>query len=98
MVINGDGNSLRGNLVVLSVNPATYLDRYERSAYMKTPAAFDLSATFNVTIQGNTVAGAEQVGFRVNGEFCSRAEDAEDRWVQSIKPRTPFQNESYDKS
>ncbi|KAL1767893.1 fibrocystin-L isoform X2 [Sigmodon hispidus] len=78
----GDGNRVRGNLVTLSVWPGTYQNRKDLSSTLW-HAAIEINRGTNTVLQNNVVAGFGRVGYRIDGEPCSRQANSMETWFDN---------------
>ncbi|TSK31508.1 Fibrocystin-L [Bagarius yarrelli] len=78
----GNNIRVRRNLVTLTLWPGSYNGRQE-TMNINWPAAIEANMGTGVVLQGNTVAGYERVGFRINGEPCPGSLNPVDRWHQN---------------
>ncbi|KAK2836335.1 hypothetical protein Q7C36_014204 [Tachysurus vachellii] len=78
----GNNITVRRNLVTLTLWPGSYNGRQE-TTNTNWPAAIEANMGTNVVLQGNTVAGYERVGFRINGEPCRGSFNPVAQWQQN---------------
>ncbi|MCJ8746157.1 hypothetical protein PDJAM_G00138700 [Pangasius djambal] len=78
----GNNITVRRNLVTLTLWPGSYNGRQE-TTNINWPAAIEANMGTNVVLQGNTVAGYERVGFRINGEPCPGSLNPVAQWQQN---------------
>ncbi|KAI8520669.1 hypothetical protein Bbelb_004230 [Branchiostoma belcheri] len=69
IIAEGVGNALTDNLVVLSIFPGTYQDRFEASSD-KWQGAVEVQGATSVVLERNHIAGAERIGLHADGEPC----------------------------
>ncbi|XP_066271168.1 fibrocystin-L-like [Branchiostoma lanceolatum] len=72
-IVEGQGSLLYDNLMVQSIWPGSYQDRYE-GASEKWEAALEIQDATHVVLQGNHIAGAERIGIHMDGEPCTGAD------------------------
>ncbi|KAK1784753.1 hypothetical protein P4O66_003426 [Electrophorus voltai] len=65
----GNNITVRRNLVTMTLWPGSYNGRQDTFNF-NWNAAIEANTGTNVVLQGNTVAGYERVGFRIDGEPC----------------------------
>ena len=75
----GNNNTLRDNLVTLSVFPGSYQDRFEEHT-LDWMASIEIQNATNTSLVGNVVAGSERAAYRLNGESCT---DGEATWANN---------------
>ncbi|KAK3532561.1 hypothetical protein QTP86_024146, partial [Hemibagrus guttatus] len=78
----GNNITVRRNLVTMTLWPGSYNGRQE-TMNINWPAAIEANMGTNVVLQGNTVAGYERVGFRINGEPCPGSLNPVAQWQQN---------------
>ncbi|KAG7317211.1 hypothetical protein KOW79_019509 [Hemibagrus wyckioides] len=78
----GNNITVRRNLVTMTLWPGSYNGRQE-TTNINWPAAIEANMGTNVVLQGNTVAGYERVGFRINGEPCPGSSNPVAQWQQN---------------
>ncbi|CAH1247131.1 PKHD1L1 [Branchiostoma lanceolatum] len=79
-IVEGRGSLLYNNLMVQSIWPGSYQDRYE-SKSEKWEAALEIQDATHVVLQGNHIAGAERIGIHMDGEPCT---DADWEWRDNV--------------
>ena len=70
IIINGNDNTVRDNLVVLLVFPGSYQDRLE-TTNIEWMASIEIHKASNTSLVGNVVAGSERAAYSLNGEPCT---------------------------
>ena len=75
IIVRGANNTVRRNLVTLSIFPGTYQDRKEENNFQN-PASIDVRKCEDLVLQDNTVAGTENIALHTDG--VSRATYSED--------------------
>ena len=80
----GNNNTLRDNLVTLSVFPGSYQDRFEEHT-LDWMASIEIQNATNTSLIGNVVAGSERAAYRLNGESCT---DGEATWANNTAHST----------
>ncbi|CAH1775752.1 unnamed protein product [Owenia fusiformis] len=80
MVIEGDNNRLYRNLVVLSIFPGTYQERFEEENLLW-EGGIEVHGANKAVLINNTVAGSERCGFKVKGEPCDITMASQDKWT-----------------
>ncbi|XP_030002867.1 PKHD1 like 1, tandem duplicate 2 [Sphaeramia orbicularis] len=78
----GDRNTLRRNLVMMTLWPGSYQDREEPFNY-NWNAAIEVNEGTNVVMQHNIVAGYERVGYRIDGEPCPGSINNNEKWLHN---------------
>ena len=73
IIVVGANNTLRDNLMSLTVFPATYQDRYEADS-LDVMATVEIQGATDTKLVGNVVAGSERSAYRLNGESCTEGE------------------------
>ena len=84
IIVIGNNNMLRDNLVTLSVFPGSYQDRYEVHN-LEFMASIEIQEATNTSLVGNVVAGSERAAYRLNGESCAGGESM---WVNNTAHST----------
>ncbi|XP_062842250.1 fibrocystin-L-like [Trichomycterus rosablanca] len=78
----GNNNTIRRNLVTMTLWPGSYNGRKE-TLNVNWNAAIEVNEGTNVVLQENTVAGYERVGFRIDGEPCPGILNPVAQWRQN---------------
>jgi len=73
IIVVGSNNTLRDNLMSLTVFPPTYQDRYEENT-LNVMATVEIHGATGTKLVGNVVAGSERSAYRLNGESCTEGE------------------------
>ncbi|XP_077023612.1 fibrocystin-L [Tamandua tetradactyla] len=82
IIIWGDDNRVRGNLVALSIWPGTYQNRKDLSLTLW-HAAIEINRGTNTILQNNVVAGFGRAGYRIDGEPCANQSNPSGKWTDN---------------
>ncbi|XP_053322520.1 fibrocystin-L [Spea bombifrons] len=78
----GERIRVRRNLVALAVWPGSYQDREEPNNIIWN-AGIEINKGSDIVLQNNVVAGFERIGYRIDGEPCPGANNANEEWFNN---------------
>lgn len=81
---NGHFSKITNNLVTKILHSGSYYDPIKTEDFATWGAGIDVSGSYGPTLENNTVAGAERIGFHIDGESCSGTIEIIDEEEQSV--------------